>query len=169
MVCIPRPLAWAEEFRPVGPGVATTQENDSMINDQQSGPFRTHSVVEALTIRQRWVNAIPIFVLFLLLALALRIIPLFEEMYQEMGIVPGLPILTVLLMDCHNMFVKAPWIFSGFMYVVALSYLTWMTKNKRRVFWFNCVIILVILGGFFMGLLALFLPLIGGPMIRFSK
>ena len=107
--------------------------------------------------RQRWLYAIPLFVMFILLALFFRVLENFEEMFKELNLLDTLPMPTLWLFKIRPVIAYT---FAPAMYVIAWLYLALVAKNKRRMVWFSiiCVVLTLAIGVFVV--IALFLPLL---------
>lgn len=109
--------------------------------------------------RERWTSALPMFICFMLIALAPRIISKFDDMFREMDL-GSLPFLTQVLFSLSSLIRTMPWLFTGFMFAVAWSYFAWIAEDRKRITWFNRVIVLLMALSVGALTIALFLPLI---------
>src|SRR5436190_1917507 len=107
--------------------------------------------------RHRWLGAVPMFVCFVLIALAPRIIQHFEALFSGTGARATIPIL--ILFSFGRSIQTKPWLFTAFMFAVAWTYFGWVAKDRRRIIWFNGVVLTTWLLGtifFFVALLSPF-------------
>jgi type II secretory pathway component PulF len=125
--------------------------------------METAPLVEDLTpkpaTRERWISAIPMFICFVLIALAPRIISKSDEMFHEMEL-GTLPSSTQFLISLSNSIRTMPWFFTAFMFTAAWSYFTWVAESRSRMAWFNRITLLLAALSVGVLVIALFMPLI---------
>lgn len=108
---------------------------------------------------ERLAAAIPLVSVFCLIALAARLAPRFQNLYDEIGLseLPGLTHFWMTLF-LHSAF---PFVFGPFMFATAFVPFAWICRNRERMRWSARIV--AILGFLLMAFLviSLFLPLIG--------
>ncbi|HYF48025.1 MAG TPA: hypothetical protein VEJ63_01370 [Planctomycetota bacterium] len=113
------------------------------------------------TRRERLLRAIPLFVLFLIVGLAMRVAPKFEEMFAEMDIVGALPLPTMLLLNTCEALTSRPWLLTSGMFVLAWLHFSVMSRRKSRLRWWAVFLAILVPAALGFVLISLFLPLVG--------
>jgi hypothetical protein len=120
--------------------------------DTASAPKPSNS---APTLQQRWIGAVPLFMLFLVnLASAARYQSLKQEFYR---LRIGLPMPTNLALFWSGILVSYYFLWMPIMLGIGYFYFAWVAQNHRRLMWVNlmCTALLlfsslVLIGGMFL-------------------
>lgn len=125
----------------------------------QDSPPPSANIPAAPTLPARLLGAIPLFLLFGLTALVLRLLPHFEQMFKEMDL-GRLPLITEALFAVGNFYSAFPFVFPALMFALAWVFFAWGCKKNQRMLWcaWVCAMLnLVLLGA---ALMAYFEPII---------
>lgn len=118
-----------------------------------------------LTIRDRWIGAIPMFLLFMLIAGVFHVSVAFHQMFQEMDL-STLPAITEFVFSMHQLCGRAPWLVTTPMFVIAWIYFSWICKRRIWAQRFGAIMGVLFFIALFGAVVALFLPLVNMPLSR---
>jgi hypothetical protein len=128
------------------------------MNDRDDNDSQNSKEPARISVGVRQMYALPLYALFILIAMAVITEPKFEQMFKEMGI-GTLPATTALFLTSINTIHAYPYIFMPMLLSMAWLFFGWGCQNRRRMVICSCLAVFAAVGFFFWMVSAYFEPL----------